>query len=166
VWRWGRLKQGALALWDRARREHSTPREIGCSVGLGVFSGCTPFFGFHMWVAIGLASLFRLNRLWAFLGSRVSFTPLFAVIAFCEIECAHRLRTGAWAALSLQQASAQGWDWLTDWVLGTAIIGTALGLVIGVVAYLAARGFTRRTPDAARSPSSESPPTAPPAPTP
>jgi uncharacterized protein (DUF2062 family) len=166
VSRWRKLKNAALSLWERAKREHSTPREIACSVGLGVFSGCTPCFGFHMWVAIALASVFRLNRLWAFLGSRISFTPVFALISFSEIEFAHRLRTGAWAALSLKDAGTQGWGWLTDWLIGTAIIGTALGITVGVVAYFAALGFSRGTPAAARSPSSESPPTAPPAPTP
>lgn len=65
-------------LWERAKREHSTPREVGWSVGVGLFCGCTPFLGLHMWIALGLASPFRLNRLWAFLGSRVSSNVIFA----------------------------------------------------------------------------------------
>lgn len=162
---WDRLRQSARSLWEAAKREHSTPREIGCSVGLGVFSGCTPAFGLHMWVAIGLASLLRLNRLWAFLGSRVSFTPLYCSIVFCEVELAHRLRAGAWASLVPKEAAALAGEWLTDWLLGTVLVGGSLGLTAGFLAYLAALRFSQRTPVEARSPSSESPPSAPPAPT-
>jgi uncharacterized protein (DUF2062 family) len=165
-----RLKQAAVALWERARTERSSPRELACSFGLGVFSGCTPAFGFHMWVAIGLASILRLNRLWALLGSRVSFTPLYAWIVFCEIETAHRLRFGTWAPLAWKEAVAHAPQLLGDWLLGVALLGTAAGLVAGCVAYACAlrwRGaFIPNTPDAPRLPPSESPPTAPPAPAP
>lgn len=159
-------------LWERAKREHSTPREVGWSVGLGVFCGCTPFLGLHMWIALGLASLFRLNRLWAFLGSRVSSNVIFAWIAFVEIEAAHRLRTGEWAPLTPHEALTHGRALLHDWLLGAALVGALLGAVFGLLAYRAALGWrashplalTERTPAAPLPPSSGSPPSAPPAP--
>lgn len=126
-------------LWERAKREHSTPREVGWSVGLGVFTGCTPFIGFHMWIALGLASLFRLNRLWAFLGSRVSSNVIFVWIAFAEIESAHRLRTGSWMPVAPQEVLAHGWDLALDWLAGAALVGSVLGVLVGLGAYVAAR---------------------------
>jgi len=173
-----RLYAATLDLWERAKREHSSPRELAWSVGVGVFSGCTPFYGAHLWIALGLATLFRLNRLWAFVGSRVSVTPVFAWIAFCEIEGAHRLRTGAWTPLSPRDALGHGRELLGDWMLGTLLIGCALGAAVGVVAYVLARRAPERqlqpaialsdsppTPDAPRPRSSGSPPSAPPDPT-
>ena len=68
------------------------PREVAWSVAVGVFCGCSPFIGLHMWMALGLATALRLNRLWAFVGSRVSSSILVAWIAFSEVELAHRLR--------------------------------------------------------------------------
>lgn len=178
VRRWLRL---FLGLWERARSERSTPPEIGWSIAVGVFSGCTPLIGLHLWIALALATLFRLNRLWAVVGSRISFTPLFAGITFCEIECAHRLRTGAWASLSPGDAVAHGRALLADWLLGTTLCGGALALVVGLAAYFCARNWqvgvaARRHRDAARASisstpsaphplSSESPPSRPPAPT-
>ena len=188
AWSW--LSRATLSLWEQAKREHSSPREIGCSVGLGVFSGCTPAFGFHMWVAIALASLLRLNRLWAFVGSRISFTPVYAWIVFCEIEGAHRLRTGSWMALSPSEAAAHAWDVLTDWLLGTVLVGGVLGAALGTLAYVLALRSRPRSGEAGDVPSrsrprsgeagdatpytpgepplatSESPPSAPPAPAP
>jgi uncharacterized protein (DUF2062 family) len=126
-------------VWDRARDEHSTPREIGWSVAVGVFSGCTPFLGLHMWIALGLATVFRLNRLWSLLGSRVSFTPIFAALTFCEIESGHCLRTGSWAALSANDATTHGRQLLGDWLLGAALLGGVLAAVLGLAAYGVAR---------------------------
>lgn len=154
-------------LWEGAKKEHSTPHEIGWAVAVGVLSGSTPFLGLHMWIALGLATLFRLNRVWAFLGSRISFSPLFAFVAFCEIESAHRLRTGSWAPLSPRDAVAHGKELLSDWFLGTAIVGGALAVILGMAAYVVARrwqGSTQQPPHGPRPRSSESPPSVPPAP--
>jgi uncharacterized protein (DUF2062 family) len=165
---------GALAarvrdLWERALREHSSPRETGLSVGVGVFSGCTPFLGFHLGIAILLATALRLNRLWAALGSRFSILPVFLWVTFGELEVAHRLRTGAWADLTPKSAFAHANDLLADWALGTVVVGGGLALAAGLLAYaLAVRSLRRasRTRAAARPLSSEYLPSARPAPPP
>ncbi|MDP9000566.1 MAG: DUF2062 domain-containing protein [Myxococcota bacterium] len=154
-------------LWENAKNEHSAPHEIGWSVAVGVLSGSTPFLGLHIWIALGLATVFRLNRIWAFLGSRISFSPLFAFVAFCEIESGHRLRTGAWVRLSPRDAIAHGKELLGDWVLGTVIVGCALAVVVGTGAYLVARRWqdsNQQRRHVLRPRSSESPPSVPPAP--
>jgi uncharacterized protein (DUF2062 family) len=165
-----RFAARARDLWERAKRERSSPPEVGFSVAVGVFSAFTPFLGLHMWIALGLATVFRLNRLLAFVASRISIMPVFALVTFCEIESAHRLRTGAWAPLAPREAVARGRELFVDWMLGACIVGTALALVAGLFAYGAARRWQRasttRTPAAPRLPSSGSPPSGPPAPTP
>jgi uncharacterized protein len=164
-----RLASRARRIWRRALEEHCTPREIGWSVGLGVFAGCTPLLGFHMWIALGLATLFRVNRLWAFVGSRVSSNVLFAWIAFAEIELAHRLRAGAWAPVAPAEALAHGRELLGDWFIGSALVGGALSVLFGAAAYGAMhrrqRRLNLRTPHVPPQPTSGSPPSAPPAPT-
>ena len=166
-----RLWKQTRDLWERARKEHSTPREVGWSVGIGVFCGCTPLLGLHMWLALLLASVLRLNRLWAFLGSRVSTNVLFVWIAFGEIEVAHHLRAGTWASLAPSGVLAQGKELLADWVLGTILVGGPLALIVGLLAYASARRWqaqrdvTSRTPVAPRPPTSGSRPSTPPAPT-
>jgi uncharacterized protein (DUF2062 family) len=161
-------------LWRRARREHSTPREVGWSVAVGVFCGCSPFIGLHMWLAIGLATAFKLNRLWAFLGSRVSVSVLLAWIAFSEVELAYRLRAGEWMPLKPDDVLVHGWQLFGDWLVGSLIVGGVLGASFGLVAYGLARRWRRedeaaastpRTPAGPLPPSSGSRPSTPPAPT-
>ncbi|MDP9035103.1 MAG: DUF2062 domain-containing protein [Myxococcota bacterium] len=157
----------SLELWKHALREHSTSHQIGYSVAVGVFAGCTPLFGFHLGLALVLATLLRLNRLWAAVGSRVSFAPLFAVISVCAIETAHWLRTGGWVALRPEMVVSQGKDLMFDWLLGTAVVGAPLAVALGGVAYLAARRFERISASRRAGPprqSLESPPSGPPAP--
>jgi uncharacterized protein (DUF2062 family) len=168
--------QSIRELWDRARREHSTPPEVAWSVAVGVLSGSTPLWGLHMWIALGLATVLRLNRLWAFLGSRVSFGPIYVWIVLSEIELGHRARTGAWASMTAHDAWSyvaaggflhQGKELLVDWIAGSFAVGPALAAAAGLVAYGAARRapVTPRTPGALLPPSSGSPRSEPPAPT-
>jgi uncharacterized protein (DUF2062 family) len=156
-------------LWQRALNERSSPSEIGWSIGIGVLAGCTPLVGLHMWMALALATLLRKNRLWAFVGSRVSSSVFLAFIAFAEIELAHRVRVGGWAQLAPREALAHGRELLVDWFLGSALVGPVLACVLGGAAYLAVRRWPRltlRRPNGAPPPSSESPPSGRPAPTP
>jgi uncharacterized protein (DUF2062 family) len=161
------LYERLRSLWRAALREHATPREVGWSVGIGVFCGCTPFIGLHMWMALGLTTVFRLNRLWSFVGSRVSTGVMLYLIAFSEIDLGHRLRAGAWVNVAPRDVLAHGKELFGDWLIGSVIVGTALGVILGLLACgLRARALSRRRPDGPRPPSSESPPSAPPAPTP
>jgi uncharacterized protein (DUF2062 family) len=131
-------------LWDRARSERASPPQVGLAVAVGVFAGVTPAVGFHGWIAVGLATVLRLNRLFAFLGSRISNFVLLPWIVLAEIEIAHRWRTGAFLPMAPHDALAQGPQLLVDWALGTLPIGAALATTLGVLAYLVAR--RRATP--------------------
>jgi uncharacterized protein (DUF2062 family) len=146
-------------LWFLALRERATPRGIAASVAVGVFAGCTPFVGAHAGIALVAATVLRLNRLWAFLGSRISFFAILPWIVFAEIQTGHHLRTGEWAVFS-RSAFAHAEEWLFDWCLGSVPVGAALALVVGGLAYTLAKGgrLTPRTPAPAPPPSSGSRP--------
>jgi uncharacterized protein (DUF2062 family) len=147
-------------LWERAKREPSSPREVGLSVALGAFIACTPFLGFHFWIALALAHLLRLNRVWAMIASRLSSTPILLLTTFAEIETAHRLRTGSWVAMDWHSAFAAGRELVLDWILGTPLIGLPVATCVGLGAAALARRWQRlkpHTPPAPPQPSSESP---------
>jgi uncharacterized protein (DUF2062 family) len=129
-----------------------------------VFSGCTPAIGFHGWIALGLATLLRLNRLWAFLGSRVSTFFILPWIALAEVELAHRLRTGTWAAVTVDNVLREAPGLLVDWLLGAGLVGGALAAILGFVAYAIARRAraTSSPPEADLAPSLDRPSIIPP----
>jgi uncharacterized protein (DUF2062 family) len=137
---------GLKSLWRAALHERATPRGIGSAVAVGVFVGCSPFVGAHAGIAFVAATLLRVNRLWAVVGSRVSFFLVLPWIVFAEIQSAHRLRTGEWAHLLSTNAVAGAKDWLLDWCLGALLVGSALALALGGVAYALAARRERLTP--------------------
>ena len=126
-------------VWHLAKNERATPREIGWAVAVGVFVGCTPAIGMHGGIAIASATILRLNRLWAFIGSRTSAFFILPLITYAEVEIAHHLRTGAWVTLDRQHVIDQAKELLLDWFIGTIPVGGALGAVLGLVAYALAR---------------------------
>ncbi|MGH9369884.1 MAG: DUF2062 domain-containing protein [Thermoanaerobaculia bacterium] len=59
------------------------PERVAAAIALGVGVGFSPFVGFHILLALGLAFLFRLNRLDALLGQFIgnpwTIPPVFAI---------------------------------------------------------------------------------------
>jgi uncharacterized protein (DUF2062 family) len=137
---WSRLKN----LWHLAKNERASPKQIAWAVAVGAFSGCAPAPGFHGWIAVGLATLFRLNRLFAWIGSRISFFAVYPWIVIAEVEIAHRARTGEWVQISKETAVDQAGTLLLDWCLGSIPVGLALGVLAGLAGYAWARRRDRR----------------------
>jgi uncharacterized protein (DUF2062 family) len=156
-----KTRQRIRWLWDRARNERASPKQIGWAVGLGAFVGCTPPIGLHGWMAVGLATVLRLNRLFCFIGSRVGNWLMMPFIAIASIQTSHFIRTGTFMALSKDNVLDQGKTVILDWLLGTIPVGGLIGLLAGILAYYLAK---RRKPAAPLEPSSESPPSGSPAP--
>ena len=160
-----RILQRLRALWQAAKTERATPRQIALAVGVGVMVGCTPAIGFHGGIAVVAATIFRLTRLWTFLGSRVANFVTLPWIIYAEIQLAHRVRTGEWADIFGANALGRARAMLLDWCLGTPPVGLALGATLGGGAYFFARRREKRaaslTADAGTPPDSP-PPAAPP----
>lgn len=140
-----RLWTKVKALWSAAKSERASPRDIGWAVFIGAFAGCTPAIGFHGPLALGVATLFKKNRLFAWLGSRIANMVFLPFIAMAEVQVSHRLRTGLWLSIDRRDAIDQAGALLVDWCIGTIPVGGGIGLVFGVLAWvLAARRDRRR----------------------
>jgi uncharacterized protein (DUF2062 family) len=162
----GRLWQKLKTLWRMARSERATPSEIAWAVAIGVFVGCTPALGVHGWLAIAAATLFKKNRLFAWLGSRISNFVMLPFIALASIQLAHRVRTGTWLVVDREHALEHAQSMLLDWCLGSIPVGTALALLCAIASYAIARrrlrpaeptGMMERCEPSPSSPSSSAP---------
>lgn len=151
-----RLWAKITTLWKLAMSERASPREIGWAVGIGAFAGCTPAIGFHGALSLLLATLFKKNRLFAWLGSRISNMIFLPFIALAEVQVAHVLRTGAWLEIDRAHAIDQAGTLLLDWCLGTIPVGGFIGFVMGIGSWALARARDRRR--AAAAPPTEAEP--------
>ena len=120
-------------LWDNVRisllntvlvvvsllKTHRAPGELALALGLGVFVGCTPFYGFHTLIIAALAFALRLNLIVMWLGSHVS-TPIFApFIIMLEIWIGRH-----W--LNVAPAGGPKGDFY-QWMAGSGVLGLLLG---------------------------------------
>ena len=157
----GRLWQKLKTLWALAKSERATPGQIFWAVFIGAFAGSTPALGFHGPLSLALATLFRKNRLFAWLGSRISNMVFLPFIITSEIEVARFARTGAWVTLDRATILDEAPRLALDWCLGTIPVGIVIGVLTALPAYAFAvrrdRRLTRRLPAEPPAPSSGSP---------
>ena len=107
------------------------------AVTLGVFVGCTPFYGFHWLLAIIFADIFRVNRLKLYLASNISNPIVLPILVFAEIQVGTWLRRGRFYPLSLEAVrELDPWLFGLELITGSLLIGVTLGMTLGGITYV------------------------------
>jgi len=145
LWQW--IKRGAAPLMskERWRQWRATPEgrnRIAGGLAVGVFFACQPFYGVQAVLSVVLARMLRLNYAAALLGSQLSMPPLSVALIAGAFGVGHLLLHGNWpgqdvwhvAHASTRLLSAPG-HLLMDWMVGSVVLGTTLG----VFTYFTAR---------------------------
>lgn len=135
--RWARL-------FHRLRTEWDTPVRQAAAVALGIFIGCTPFYGFHLALTLVFGTLLRLNRLKVYVAAQIS-NPFMAPFLYAsEVQVGGWLRRGTWY-LPSNWADVKWWNVAGDVLLGALVIGGGLAVIGGAGTYAVVnrRGLTR-----------------------
>lgn len=131
-----------LQCWRDIRSSDTQSLEFAIAIGLGAWIGTLPFFGIHTALALYVSWRFHLRPSAMVLGSQVSVPPFGAVLAVISFTVGHTLLTGTtpslggvefgWASL----ASAT-WHFGVSWLIGSIIVGFAIGLTLfGVLQFV------------------------------
>jgi uncharacterized protein (DUF2062 family)/trans-aconitate methyltransferase len=106
------------------------------AVGLGVFLGCTPFYGAHFWICLAAAWLLRLNRLKVYLAANISNPFVAPFLIFSEIQAGSLLRRGSFYPLTIEAMKAiDPWRFALDLLIGSAVVGAVLGVIAAAVSW-------------------------------
>ncbi|HUP22561.1 MAG TPA: DUF2062 domain-containing protein [Thermoanaerobaculia bacterium] len=128
----------------RLRTEGGSAVASGGSVALGTFIGCLPFYGLHLLLCATLAPLFRLSRLKAYLAAHVNNVFTAPFLLYLELGAGHWLFEGTWPELEVASLRGGGaWSLGRDLLAGSAMVGTGLGVLLGLAAFGVA---SRRAP--------------------
>jgi uncharacterized protein (DUF2062 family)/SAM-dependent methyltransferase len=139
-------KRRSLALYLRRlaqtiRTEGGGPGRESVALGLGVFIGCLPLYGFHLLICMAAGTLFRLNRLKVYLAANISNPFVAPWLLLLEVEAGAFLRHGAFHPLSLETIKSVELASVTlDLVVGAVAVGAALGGLVGGITYALVRG--------------------------
>ncbi len=139
----GRRRPRALtALLHRYRTEFNTPVRQALAIGLGLYIGCSPFIGFHLLLALFLGRLFGLNRFKVYLAANISIPLIAPALYGAEIQIGAWLRLGhVYSLSSLDQIRSAGLA--LDILLGSVVVGAALGVAGAVLTYFTMAGRGR-----------------------
>ncbi len=118
-----------------------SPQVKALSVGLGVFVGISPFWGFQTVLVLFLAVLFKLNKSIAWGFSNISVPPMIPLIVFGSLEIGGWL-TGQAAVMP----ESLTWDALqknlSQYLIGSLILASLSAVIFGLAAYLLLTFFT------------------------
>ena len=131
-----RIQRGIRWLWS----QKGSPGERARGLAAGVFCGCFPFFGLQMMLSVGLASLVRGNRLLAAAGTLVSNPLTYVPLYWFNYTLGSWVLGPASGTTALEGVNRsnlwnQGWEFSQRILLGSALVGAVLALLMGLLAF-------------------------------
>ncbi len=111
---------------------HASAPRLGVAVGVGIFVGTSPFYGFHALIGLAVAKLLRLNLVAVVAGTNISLPFIAPFLVFGSVQLGHLVLHGEWLALDVDALSLEvaGRTFLA-WCLGAGLLGAALGAAGG-----------------------------------
>ena len=127
-------------LFRGLRTEGAGTGREAAAIGLGIFIGCLPLYGFHLMLCWVTGWALRLNRLKLYLAANVSNPLVAPTLVFAEIQIGAWLRRGELHALSLETArSTHVAVFGVDALVGSLLLGSVLGFGMAVATYAMSR---------------------------
>ncbi len=127
-------------VWRRMAGFGGSPARTACAVGLGIAIGLMPIAPLQTLTAIGLAFLFRLNRL-AVLGGTLVWQPFTAPFIYAAEYGLGRWLSGGGAA----RAPGGAWESaILSLMLGGVLVALAGGAVVGLAVFFVLSRRTRQ----------------------
>lgn len=134
---------------DLMRRLLLNPEESNfrkaASVGLGVFMGIAPVWGWQMAIALLLAALLRLNKAITVIASNISIPPMIPPIIFASyVMGGFFLKNSKILDYSSEITLEFVKDNVLQYLLGAVVFGLIMGILAGLLALLLLTIFRRR----------------------
>jgi glycosyltransferase involved in cell wall biosynthesis len=121
------------------------PFRLALAVGIGLFCGLAPIWGFQMISTLALAHWLRLNKMIGLLASNISIPPVIPFILYGELVLGHRLCTGGAFVFSRHQLShALVLQYFGQWCVGSLVLAVVLAVVGFVTTYGIARAVRKK----------------------
>jgi uncharacterized protein (DUF2062 family) len=126
--------------------EHAEkPGELSLAVGLGLFFGIVPIWGFQMIAAAAVAHRCRLNKAITLLASNISIPPLAPFIVYGGLVLGHWLFTGKVMHLAPSQVNmASVREYFGQWFVGSVVLAVLAAVAGTILTYAGVRLVRRK----------------------
>jgi len=123
---------------------HDSRVKIILSVMLGVFMGIVPIWGYQLITAIGLAYLFRLNKILVIVAANISIPPMIPVILYFSFLTGHMIMgegigQGITYPITFEIVKSN----LLQYIVGSIILAVIVSLLAGLGMFLVLKVIRR-----------------------
>ncbi|KLT70633.1 DUF2062 domain-containing protein [Flavobacterium sp. ABG] len=115
------------------------------AIALGIFIGISPFWGFQTVLLLFFATLFKLNKVIAYLSSNVSFPPFIPFVIYGSLKMgSYFVSTDTPLVLDSSVTFDDIQKNATQYIVGSLILASVLALSIGLISYLLLTAFSSK----------------------
>jgi uncharacterized protein (DUF2062 family) len=147
AWSYGERKSMRKTVEEFFGEHAHDPLRLSLAVGLGLFFGIAPIWGYQMIAAAAAAHFLRLNKAITLLASNISIPPMMPLILYGALALGHWLITGHKLALDFpmrQVTRAGALEYLEQWLVGSLVLALLVAAAGTLVAYSLARLIRQR----------------------
>ncbi len=137
--------------WRHELREqlynpHEPDRMKALAVGVGVFMGIVPIWGFQLIVAIALAVFFKLNKPLVIIAANISIPPMIPLIVFLSYRMGYiwmgdrAVNLPFSESISLKTIQLN----LAQYIYGSITLAIVAGTLLGLTTYILLKIFKRK----------------------
>ena len=118
---------------------------LAAAVGLGLFFGILPIYGFQIMVGAAVAHQLRLNKATLLIASHISIPPVVPFILYGSMVLGHWLFTGQSLDISPHHITkGLTLEHFVEWIVGSVALGVIVGLAGTIFTYSLARLMRRK----------------------
>ena len=119
---------------------------IACSLGIGLFLGVFPIWGWQMMAALAVSIAMRLNKFVTVAASNISMPPMFPFILFLSYYTGGLVLNVNTSRLTYSGGITFSWvkHNLWQYISGSIIFGLVFGVLMGLITYIILQIFRKR----------------------
>jgi uncharacterized protein (DUF2062 family) len=139
AWSLGEKKSLRTCIGEFFAEHAHDPLRMALAVGLGLFFGIAPIWGYQMVVAAAAAHFLRLNKAITLLASNISLPPMMPLILYAALALGHWMFTGQRLDFSFDRTTrAIAIQYLRQWVVGSITLGAIVAALGTGLTYIVA----------------------------
>lgn len=145
AWSFGERKSLRKTIAEFFSEHAHDPWHMSLAVGLGLFFGIAPIWGYQMIAAAAVAHWLGLNKAITLVASNISIPPMMPFILYGSLALGHWLFTGQSLDFSPEQMTRErAMEYLGHWFVGSLVLGALVGGFGTLIAYTVAKLLRRR----------------------
>ena len=140
-----RIRKFIYWLWN----QEGSPFQRSLGFGVGIFSGCFPFFGLQTVIGVFLANILKGNRILAAVGTWISNPFTYVPLYYFNYRVGSLLINNDqdivdFSHVTTNELWSQGWYLSSRLLVGSISVGLVIGIIGGLCLYFPLKKFSKR----------------------